>query len=45
MAVELGMFRGQHYGWSAEYMQEYLREVPPSEPQEDFDDRNAIYAM
>ena len=43
--VELGMFREQQYGWGPEYLQEYLDEIPPSEPREDFDDRNAIYAM
>ncbi|KAM0277355.1 hypothetical protein ACHAQH_005871 [Verticillium albo-atrum] len=43
--MELGMFRGQHYGWTPEYMEQYLKEVDQSEPQEDFDDRNAIYAM
>jgi protein-ribulosamine 3-kinase len=44
-AVELGMFRGPRYGWSDEYMEEYLKEMQPSEPKEDFDDRNAMYAM
>ncbi|KAM0327183.1 hypothetical protein ACHAQA_006315 [Verticillium albo-atrum] len=43
--MELGMFRGQHYGWTPEYMEQYLKEIDQSEPQEDFDDRNAIYAM
>ena len=43
--VELGMFRGGNYGWDPEYMEEYLKKTPPSEPREDFDDRNAIYAM
>lgn len=45
MEVELGMFREQHYGWSPEYIQEYLKEVQPSEPREDFDDRISLYAM
>lgn len=44
-AVKLGMFTGQNYGWGPEYMEEYLRQVPPSKPREDFDDRNTIYAM
>jgi hypothetical protein len=44
-AVDLGMFRGPRYGWNAEYIKEYVKLVPPSEPVEDFDDRVAIYAM
>lgn len=43
--MELEMFRGQYYGWGQEYMQEYLKEVQPSEPRQVFDDRNALYAM
>lgn len=39
------MFRGPNYGWGREFMEEYLKEIPPSEPQEDFDDRNALYAL
>ena len=39
------MFRGQNYGWSPEYLEEYLKKVQQSEPRQDFDDRNAIYAM
>ena len=45
MTVEIGMFRSERYGWSPEHMQEYVKEMQPSEPHQDFDDRNAIYAM
>ncbi|KAK1762055.1 hypothetical protein QBC33DRAFT_564193 [Phialemonium atrogriseum] len=29
---ELGMFRGPNYGWGREFIEEYLKEIPPSEP-------------
>jgi len=43
--VDLSFFRTEAYGWSKEYIEEYVKLVQPSEPQEDFDDRNALYAM
>ncbi|KAH8903046.1 hypothetical protein BR93DRAFT_931480 [Coniochaeta sp. PMI_546] len=43
--VDLSFFRGEGYGWSNEYIEEYVKQVQPSEPREDFDDRNALYAM
>lgn len=43
--VDLSYFRGERSGWSYEYIEEYVKLVQPSEPREDFDDRNALYVM
>ncbi|CAG8979651.1 hypothetical protein HYALB_00011535 [Hymenoscyphus albidus] len=43
--VELGMMREPRYQFTGEYLKRYMEVVPASEPVEDFDDRNALYAM
>ncbi|KAI1189293.1 Fructosamine/Ketosamine-3-kinase [Nemania serpens] len=43
--AELGICRIPHYGLGELYVEEYLKRMPISEPKEDFDVRNAIYAM
>ncbi|OIW25312.1 hypothetical protein CONLIGDRAFT_673422 [Coniochaeta ligniaria NRRL 30616] len=43
--LDLSYFRGERSGWSYEYIEEYVKLVQPSEPREDFDDRNALYVM
>jgi hypothetical protein len=47
MTVDLSMMRQDRYLFSeGGYMEKYLAAMGgPSEPTEDFDDRNAIYAM
>ncbi|KAB5566765.1 Fructosamine/Ketosamine-3-kinase [Coniochaeta sp. 2T2.1] len=43
--VDLGFFRTEKYGWNTAYIEEYAKLMQPSEPQADFDDRIAVYAM
>ena len=43
--LELGMWRGDTYRFGPPYFRQYLIENPPSEPIEQFDDRNRIYSM
>jgi protein-ribulosamine 3-kinase len=45
LVVELHMMRQPRYRFSQEYVNLYKEVIPPSEPVEDFDDRNALYAM
>lgn len=44
-AVELHMMRQSRYRFNNTYVQRYKKLIQPSEPVEDFDDRNALYAM
>lgn len=37
--------RQPRYRFTQEYVHKYKEVIPPSEPVEDFDDRNALYAM
>lgn len=39
------MVRGPRYRFGREQVEEYLKILPPSEPVEGFDDKNALYAM
>lgn len=43
--VDLCMMREPRYRFTRDHMSRYLEVIQPSEPVEDFDDRNAIYAM
>ncbi|KAI1128019.1 Fructosamine/Ketosamine-3-kinase [Nemania abortiva] len=43
--AELGVCRNSRYGLGEPYIEEYLKRMPISEPAEDFDTRNAIYAV
>lgn len=43
--AELGVCRNPRYNMGKPYIEEYLKHMPISEPVEDFDTRNAIYAM
>ncbi|KEY71832.1 hypothetical protein S7711_10062 [Stachybotrys chartarum IBT 7711] len=43
--LELHMMREPRYRFTREHAQLYKKAVDPSEPMEDFDDRNALYAM
>lgn len=43
--MELGMWRNGHYRFGKPYFRQYLNLMPPSEPVEQFDDRNRLYAM
>ncbi len=43
--ADLGTWRSPRYRLGKPYIKEYLKHVPISEPVEDFDDRNALYAM
>ncbi|TGJ87344.1 hypothetical protein E0Z10_g1498 [Xylaria hypoxylon] len=43
--LDLAMMREPRYQFTREHADKYRELVPPSEPVEDFDDRNAIYAM
>jgi protein-ribulosamine 3-kinase len=45
LVVELHMMRQPRYRFTQEYVNQYKQVFPPSEPIEDFDDRNALYAM
>ena len=42
---ELGNWRPERNKFSPAYFEAYRRRFPVAEPQEDFDDRNALYAM
>lgn len=39
------MMREPRYHFTGEHASKYLKSMRPSQPEEDFDDRNAIYAM
>ncbi|KAI4105002.1 MAG: hypothetical protein LQ339_003619 [Xanthoria mediterranea] len=43
--ADLGSWRASRYMLGRPYMKEYHRIIPSSAPQEDWDDRNALYAM
>ncbi|KAI0450101.1 Fructosamine kinase-domain-containing protein [Xylaria acuta] len=43
--LDLAMMREPRYQFTSEHADKYREVVPPSEPVEDFDDRNVIYAM
>lgn len=43
--LELGMWRNGHHRFGKPYFRQYLNHMPPSEPVEQFDDRNRLYAM
>lgn len=43
--MELGMWRADIIRFDERYYQQYLRIMPPSEPQEQFDDRNRLYSI
>ncbi|KAI7774968.1 hypothetical protein LA080_007521 [Diaporthe eres] len=43
--LDLGMMREPRYRFTCEHASKYLESMRPSQPEEDFDDRNAIYAM
>ncbi|KAI1347589.1 Fructosamine kinase-domain-containing protein [Xylaria sp. FL0043] len=43
--LDLAMMREPRYQFTREHADKYRELVPPSEPVEDFDDRNALYAM
>lgn len=45
LPVELGMMRETRYQFTEKHARRYTNVVQPSEPLEDFDDRNALYAM
>lgn len=42
---ELGIWRREMVKFGKPYFTEYLRNFPPSEPVEQFDDRNALYVL
>jgi protein-ribulosamine 3-kinase len=42
---ELGMWRREIIGFGKPYFKQYLRNMPPSEPVEQWDDRNALYSL
>ena len=43
--VDLAMMREPRYQFTIEHVNKYKEVVGPSEPVEDFDDRNALYGM
>ncbi|KAK5662617.1 hypothetical protein OQA88_8531 [Cercophora sp. LCS_1] len=43
--LELGLFRNPRYPLGKAYIEEYLKTVPISEPEEDFDSRNIMYMI
>ncbi|KAI1125663.1 Fructosamine kinase-domain-containing protein [Nemania abortiva] len=43
--LDLAMMREPRYQFTSEHADKYRELMPPSEPAEDYDDRNAIYAM
>lgn len=45
LPVDLGMMREPRYRFTSEHASKYLESMRPSQPEEDFDDRNALYAM
>ncbi|KAI9869227.1 MAG: hypothetical protein M1813_000015 [Trichoglossum hirsutum] len=42
---DLGTWRSPRYRLGKPYIKEYLKHIPMSAPVEDFDDRNALYAL
>ncbi|KAI1759680.1 NADP-dependent oxidoreductase domain-containing protein [Hypoxylon sp. FL1150] len=42
---ELGNWRPKRNKFTRQYFQEYHSHIPQSEPQEDYDDRNALYSL
>lgn len=42
---ELGIWRREMVKFGKPYFEQYLRNFPPSEPVEQFDDRNALYVL
>jgi protein-ribulosamine 3-kinase len=42
---ELGMWRREIIRFGKPYFKQYLRHIPPSEPIEQWDDRNALYSL
>ena len=45
LIVELAPLRPVRHRMRKEYVEAYFREVNPSEPEEDHDDRNALYCL
>ncbi|KAJ0122585.1 uncharacterized protein J7T55_003099 [Diaporthe amygdali] len=43
--LDLGMMREPRYRFTGEHASKYLEAASPSQPEKDFDDRNAVYAM
>ena len=43
--MELGMWRSDRYRFGKPYFRQYLSNIPPSEPAEQFDDRNRLYGI
>ncbi len=43
--MELGMWRSDRYRFDSPYLRQYLSYMPPSEPVEQFDDRNRLYCI
>lgn len=44
-AVDLSPMKAKRYLLNAEHVAGYLKEMQPSEPREDFDDRLTLYAL
>lgn len=42
---ELGNWRPERNMFTRRYFQTYLSHIPISKPEEDFDDRNALYGL
>lgn len=42
---ELGNWRPERNKFSNSYFNAYRLYIPPAEPEEDYDDRNALYAL
>jgi protein-ribulosamine 3-kinase len=42
---EAAPWRAARYAFNRKHLDVYLKVVPASEPQEDYDDRNALYAV
>jgi len=45
MADELGNWRPERNKFSSSYFNAYHSHIPKATPEEDYDDRNALYAM
>ncbi|MCJ1234324.1 hypothetical protein MMC14_002283 [Varicellaria rhodocarpa] len=43
--ADLGICRNLRYRLGKQYREEYVKHVQESEPKEDFEDRNALYAL
>ena len=43
--MDLGMWRSDRYAFGRQYLRRYLALMPPSEPAEQFDDRNRLYSI